>query len=153
MLDIVWYPSTNFAEREGKAIAALVLHNTAGAYQGSLARLCDKTAQVSAHYLVTRKGQVFQLVHDHLCAWHSGNRDMNQRSLGIEFEAYTGAEGFTQAQEETAISLIRWLMPKYKISVANVFPHREVVGVKTLCPGFIWPTAEDFRTWKERNLT
>ena len=154
MLDIVWYPSKNYADREGKAISAMVLHNTAGSYQGSLQRLCDTKAKsrVSAHYLVTRVGQVFHLVDDRMCAWHSGNRDMNQRSIGIEFEAREEAKGLTTSQEETGVSLIRWLMPRYGISVANIFPHREVLGVNTFCPGLIWPTAEDFKNWKERNL-
>lgn len=152
MFDILWYPSPNFNERDGKQISCLVLHNTAGRVAGSLARLCDTKAQVSAHYLVDRTGKVYQLVKDEYCAWHAGNKIVNKKSIGVEIEAYPSQTGFAPQQELSVLSLTRWLVAKYKIPVSSIIAHRDVLDVATECPGFLWPTTKDFEDWKARSF-
>lgn len=153
MFDILWHPSPNFNDREGKAISCLVIHNTAGACEGALATLCNPRrdnprAAVSAHYLVSRAAKVYQLVDDQKSAWHAGN--INKKSIGIEVEAYLSQSGFTPVQELSLLSLTRWLIAKYGIPASSIIMHRDVPDAKTACPGFLWPKAEDFAEWKER---
>ncbi len=155
MFDILWYPSPNCNDREGKSISCIVMHNTAGSAEGALATLSNPRhdnpkAAVSCHYLVGRNARVYQLVDDTKCAWHAGNRTINKKSLGIEIEAYTSQTGFTPQQELATIALVRWLTAKYNIPASSIIMHREVPDVKTACPGFLWAKAEDFQEWKER---
>lgn len=70
----------------------VVLHCTgADGEEGSLAWLCDRAAKASAHLLIARTGQIYQLVPFNLCAWHAGgavwrgNGRLNSTTIGIEF--------------------------------------------------------------------
>jgi hypothetical protein len=47
---------------------------------------------------------------------------MNARSIGIEHVAKLG-DKITDAQSETSIALIRWLMHTYSVAPSNVIPH------------------------------
>ena len=60
--------------------------------QAALTRLCDVSAEVSAHYLISGSGQVIQMVQEDQRAWHAGagewcsQEDINSRSIGIELD-------------------------------------------------------------------
>ena len=69
----------------------IVLHYTAtNDLSSSLSTLRDSSAQVSAHIVVGREGEVFQLVDFNRIAWHAGDsrwkeaRHLNCCSIGIE---------------------------------------------------------------------
>jgi N-acetylmuramoyl-L-alanine amidase len=106
---------------------------------------------VSAHYVVDRTGEIYQLVQDSETAWHSGNKTVNQQSIGIETVAWKAASGMTAKQEAALILLAKFVLEAYGISLSNVVPHRATKP--TDCPGFIWPTDPDFDTWKNTNLS
>ena len=74
---------------------------------------------MSAHYLVKRDGTVLQLVRDDDIAYHAGNWDYNQESIGIEHERYSGGE-LTTAQYQASAQLVQWLTGQYAADV--VFP-------------------------------
>ena len=76
---ILTHPSPNFGDRRGKRVELVVLHYTAMASASeALARLCDPVAEVSAHYLIDRDGNVFSLVDEAMRAWMPG------RGPGVE---------------------------------------------------------------------
>ena len=56
----------------------------------SIKRLQDKGSKVSCHYLINRKGKVFNMVSDEKIAWHAGESkwkkfiNLNKSSIGIE---------------------------------------------------------------------
>lgn len=143
-------PSPNHASRQGHQIEKLVLHNTDGPLAPSLRRLKDAQAQVSAHYVVDRTGEIYQLVSDSDTAWHSGNRDVNQRSIGIEIVAWKTAKGMTPAQDTSLVSLCRFVLGTYGVALDAVVPHRSIKA--TLCPSWVWPTDADLAAWKTANL-
>lgn len=71
----------------------LVMHYTAGASaESSISWLTNKNAQASAHLVISRDGDVTQLVDFNKKAWHAGRSSwrglsgMNNHSIGIELD-------------------------------------------------------------------
>jgi N-acetylmuramoyl-L-alanine amidase len=151
---VKWIASVNFNSRNGRDIDSIVMHNTESSLQSAINRFQDPDAQVSAHYIVARSGDIIQMVKDSDRAWHAGDRDMNSRSIGIEHEATPANRGLTPAQEQATINLVKYLMSSYDVSLANIKPHRDVdtIAGGTDCPFLIWPTDRDFQQWKQAKL-
>src|ERR1700722_2405605 len=64
--------SPNFDARPGE-VDMLVLHYTGmQSAEAALARLCDRAAKVSSHYVVDEDGSVYALVAEPNRAWHAG---------------------------------------------------------------------------------
>ena len=90
--NIIAHESPNCgARRDGAVPSLVVLHYTAmDNVDEVLARLCDADAEVSAHYLITRTGVIYQLVAESARAWHAGVgqwgaiNDVNSHSIGVE---------------------------------------------------------------------
>lgn len=99
--------SPNQSSRHGR-IDLLVWHETAGAYAGSVAWLCDPRAQASAHLVVREDGrEATQLVALHDKAWHAAA--FNGRAVGVE-HANTTAKGYaTDAQLAVSARIFGWL--------------------------------------------
>jgi len=137
--------SPNQSARDDVPLDPIVLHNTDGRVSGSIDHFLKSSSEVSAHYLVGRDGAVYRMVPEHRKAWHA--RQENSRSIGIELEAYKGAEGMTQIQERMLTLLIADIKSRHSIN--RIIPHRAVVN--TDCPKWIWPTDESFQAWLEDN--
>lgn len=103
---------------------------------------------VSAHYLVDRDGETFELVSPSKHCFHAGTSrlpagdDMreavNDFSIGVELMG-THTSGFTDAQYQTLASLTRGLQARYPLR--NVFGHDHVAvprGRKTDPWNFDW---------------
>lgn len=134
--------SPNYSSgRNGKKIIAIVNHITAGSYPGCLSWLRNPAAQASAHYLVTKAGEVFQLVADENTAWHAGvvNRpswalydgtNPNRCTIGIEFENLGGGE-LTEPQYQAGLELHKLLIPQYSIPADrnHIIGHYQIDSV------------------------
>lgn len=154
------HSSNQRARRSGFAIRQIVIHNTVGSTESAIATFKDPVAQVSAHYIIDRSGEIIQMVDDQNCAFHAGDRDMNDESIGIEHEATDGLRGITPEQEKASVSLIKFLIDAYDIPLANITAHRCVVA--TECPSLIFPLltgeaknamGQNFQQWKARHFT
>lgn len=141
--------SPNKSTRTG-TISGLVLHNTAGSFDGSVAWLCNPNARASAHLVISRAGKVAQLVPFGETAWHAGVGRVNHTTIGIEIEATNSQRGMTESQEKKVIDWCKHLMNMYKIKPEGVIIHRMVSN--TDCPVLIWPKDEDFIAWRKKNL-
>lgn len=151
----------NFRDRRsGFKIRTIVVHNTAGSTEGTIATFQNSSNQVSAHYVIDRSGGIIQMVEDQHCAFHAGNRDMNDSSIGIEHVATDSLKGLTPEQEQSSVSLIKYLMDVYNISIDTITAHRCVTN--TDCPSLIFPLvsgeAEDalgksFKNWLNKHFS
>ncbi len=150
---IEWRQSPNYTRgRGGRKPIAIVNHITAGLMSGCLSWLCNPKAKASTHYLVTRKGEVFQLVKDDDTAWHAGfvnkpnwalydGSNPNYYTLGIEHEALAG-DGLTEAQYQATLELHRMLIDKHNIPIDNnhIIGHCNIDTVnRPNCPGAKFP--------------
>lgn len=134
--DLQVYPSPNYGPRRGGALPDMVvLHYTAMAETDAVLRwLSDPANEVSAHYVLSPAGEVWQLVEEVERAWHAGASrwgavtDVNSRSIGIEI-VNTGATPFAARQMDALERLLRRILMRWSIP-----PHR-VVGHSCVAPG------------------
>nr|WP_169310897.1 N-acetylmuramoyl-L-alanine amidase [Cereibacter changlensis] len=147
----------------------IVLHYTAmRSFEAARERLCDPAAEVSAHYLISERGEVLALVPEELRAWHAGAgswggaEDVNSRSIGIEL-ANRGVEPFAAPQMAALERLLPEIMARWAIRPEGVIGHSDMAPGRKSDPGprfdwrrlalaglSVWPEAgeavEDFGT-------
>lgn len=127
---------------------AIVIHICEGTFEGTKAWFKNPKSKVSAHFLISEKGEILQMVDLADTAWHAGgvkNASWKLLKQGINPNLYTiGIElaGFatkppTQAQICATGTLVRELASQFniKIDCDHVIPHRWITTSKT-CPGF-----------------
>jgi len=149
-MNIIQNPSPNCNTREGHEIDMLVLHYT-GMKSGAnaLDRMCDATAEVSAHYMIEEDGRIFQLVDEKMRAWHAGksfwrgHTNINQRSIGIEIVNpghEFGYRGFPEIQMQSVLELTKDIVARRGIAPRNVVGHSDVAPTRKEDPGelFDW---------------
>lgn len=149
-MNIIQQLSPNCNSREGHKIDMLVLHYT-GMKSGAnaLDRMCDPTAEVSAHYMVEEDGRVFQLVEESMRAWHAGksywrgHTNINQRSIGVEIVNpghEFGYRPFPEVQMQSVMALCKDILSRHHIPARNVVGHSDVAPTRKQDPGelFDW---------------
>jgi N-acetylmuramoyl-L-alanine amidase len=141
------WPSPNFGDRRcGVRPSMIVLHYTAmenGAV--ARARLCDPTAEVSAHWLISEGGAVEALVDEAKRAWHAGAgawagvTDVNSHSIGIEL-VNRGTHPFPEPQMTALEGLLCGIMQRWNIAAHRVIGHSDMAPGRKADPGarFDW---------------
>lgn len=147
-MQFIHAPSPNFNDRK-RPVSLIVLHYT-GMKDGpsALARMCDPSAEVSAHYMVEEDGRVFRLVEEDKRAWHAGvsywqgERDINSASIGVEIVNGGhdfGLPAYPEAQIEAVITLVSGLMARWNIPPINVIGHSDIAPDRKQDPGEHFP--------------
>jgi len=157
------FPSPNFGERRGGLRPSLiVLHYTAMATcAAARERLCDPSAEVSAHWLIAEDGRAEALVPEPARAWHAGAgswgacRDVNSASIGIEL-ANPGDRPFPEPQMAALEHLLAGVMARWTIPPAGLIAHSDMAPGRKSDPGprfdwrrlalaglSVWPEAGD----------
>ncbi|WP_114284030.1 N-acetylmuramoyl-L-alanine amidase [Candidatus Halocynthiibacter alkanivorans] len=135
----------------------VVLHYTAmDTTEEALQRLCAAEHEVSAHYLISELGQVFQLVADEKRAWHAGAgawgqvTDVNSHSIGIEL-ANSGRQPFAEPQMAALEQLLQALLQRHAIPRERVIGHSDMAPLRKGDPGarFDWArlARQDLSVW------
>jgi len=144
------HPSPNFGERRGaKRPDILLLHYTGMQdSRAALRRLCEKSSEVSAHYLVFEDGRIVQMVPESSRAWHAGisswegESDINSRSIGIEIcnpGHDFGYPDFPKRQIDAVIALCKDIVKRQKIRAERVLAHSDVAPARKRDPGEKFP--------------
>jgi N-acetyl-anhydromuramyl-L-alanine amidase AmpD len=136
-------PSPNRSPRIlGDPIDLVVLHATVGGFQGSLSWLRNPASGVSSHYLISKQGDIANLVDEGEQAWHAGvtfwrgRSDLNRYSIGIEIENLTGMKGFVgqdpwMPQQYEAVS---WLVQNICARRRIAKDRRHIVSHAEIAP-------------------
>lgn len=138
---------THSIPRDVKAAVLHVTEGTAESVDDWFARGSRAAgAPVSAHFLVTLDGALWQFVSIHDVAYHAGRvlrptwsalpaGNPNDVTVGIEHEG-TGLDPWPEAQLLTSTMLAAWLCHRFDWTPsARTFPmHREIFAEKS-CPG------------------
>lgn len=142
-------PSPNHDDRSGATIDMLVLHYTGMNSAGeALARLCDPTAKVSAHYTIDEDGTVYAHVPEAQRAWHAGiahwegATDINACSIGIELVNpghEFGYRDFAEDQIASLITLCHSILMRHPIPSWRVLGHSDVAPARKEDPGELFP--------------
>lgn len=142
-------PSPNWNERK-LPISMVVLHYTGMQTAAeALERMCDPTAEVSAHYMIDEDGTVSRLVPEDKRAWHAGRSywrgetDINSASVGIELVNpghEWGYRPFPDAQMEALVPLLADIVKRHNVPRANVVGHSDIAPARKTDPGelFDW---------------
>ena len=118
-------PNETATNRTARTIDAVVIHDTEGRFVGSVRALQNARRAASAHFIVSRRGQVVQLVPVHDVAWHAGNRSWNLHSIGIEHEGWADRRrSYTPAEYRASAQLVAYLAHRWGIPL----DRRHVVG-------------------------
>jgi N-acetyl-anhydromuramyl-L-alanine amidase AmpD len=129
-LEVLWLRSANHTSsaRGIKSVDCIVIHVTEGSFWGSVRWLRNRSSHGSSHYVISRGGDIVQLVSTSDVAWHAGNRWVNRHSIGIEHEGFTRRGGFTKAQYEASARLVAYLAARAGMPVdrRHVIGHAEV---------------------------
>jgi hypothetical protein len=137
--------------RGGHRPEALVIHVMEGTMESTLSWFRSPASKVSAHYGVSRAGEVVQYVRDEDTAWHAGRVlrptaemvlerpgvNPNLWTIGIEHEGGADQEP-TSVQLAASAELMAMLSDRWEIplDLRHVIPHRAIYAAKT-CPGRI----------------
>ena len=147
---LLTHRSPNFDERKGQPVDMLVLHYTDMlSAQAAIDHLCAPESKVSAHYVVSEEGEVYQLMDEDKRAWHAGesfcrgHSSVNGRSIGIEIvnPGHTnGYRAFPEAQMIALIELCHGILARHTIPARNVVGHSDVAFLRKADPGelFDW---------------
>lgn len=132
--------------RDGARPTLVILHYTAMASaDAAQARLCLPEAEVSAHYLIDRLGEVRRLVPEERRAWHAGAgrwgaiTDVNSASIGIELDN-DGQGPFGAPLMSALVPLLREIMARHAIPPERVIGHSDCAPGRKIDPGprFDW---------------
>lgn len=124
----------------------MVIHYTAMATaREALDRLCDPSAEVSAHYLLAEDGETLALVPEERRAWHAGAgrwgeaTDINSRSIGIELQN-RGDHPFAHPQMLALERLLGDVLARWSIPPERVIGHSDMAPARKSDPGprFDW---------------
>ncbi|MBU0536300.1 MAG: N-acetylmuramoyl-L-alanine amidase [Nanoarchaeota archaeon] len=112
----------------------IVVHNTAGSFDGAMNEFTMKGNEKSTHYLVDTDGTIYQLLPDGTKVMTTGfgfayskdpNIEVNNfNSINIEVVGYPGKE--TPEQLKAVEDLVRDIQIRHNIPSEKVYSHREV---------------------------
>jgi N-acetylmuramoyl-L-alanine amidase len=147
-------PSPNFNARSANiTLDYIVLHYTGMRNAAeALTRLCDPSSQVSAHYVIDEKGEVYQLVEEKMRAWHAGKSqwneltDINSASIGIELVNpghEFGYRPFTTEQIATLKKMLPVIIARHNLHAATcMLAHSDIAPARKQDPGELFPWQE-----------
>ena len=69
-LPIMKFPELSFSERADNKISFLIIHCCAFPPKKAVQSFVDN--DVSAHYIISGRGNIYSMVDDKKCAWHAG---------------------------------------------------------------------------------
>ncbi|MCL5777835.1 N-acetylmuramoyl-L-alanine amidase [Limibaculum sp. FT325] len=146
-----WRPSPNHGTRRGGARPDMVVLHYTGMTDcaAAIERLCDPSAEVSAHYAIDLGGRVLALVPEEARAWHAGVAgwggvsDVNSHSIGIEIVNpghELGYPPFAEPQMAALERLLGDIVARHAIRPERVLGHACVAPGRKRDPGekFDW---------------
>ncbi|AVP88108.1 hypothetical protein phytr_11830 [Candidatus Phycorickettsia trachydisci] len=145
------YQSPNYTHK----IECIVQHHTVADFRGTLDIFLTPD-KVSAHYVIDKTGNVYNLVPDTVAAWHAGVGEftkgskfnpkgriasLNLHSIGIE-NVNTGNELFPEEQMRSNAYLLNILHDKYKFNPLLVVGHSDWAPGRKIDPSPFFPWAK-----------
>ena len=122
-------PNKTDTNRTRATINDIVIHDTEGRFLGSIRALQNPHIDGSAHFVVSARGQIVQLVPVTDVAWHAGNRWWNLHSIGIEHEGWAdGRHAYTEEEYRASAELVAYLAHRWSIPIdrQHIIGHAEV---------------------------
>ncbi|MFF3714024.1 N-acetylmuramoyl-L-alanine amidase [Streptomyces phaeochromogenes] len=124
-------------------IDRVVVHVTQSTHPVALKVFQDPGHRAATHYVVrARDGHLTQMIRELDVAYHAGNREWNERSIGIEHEGFVDQPDrwFTDAAYRASATLCAGICARHGIPVdrEHIVGHNEVPGTDHTDPGPHW---------------
>jgi hypothetical protein len=129
------YGNHDLADRTGSGgpkLRYIVIHDTEGTYDGSVALAQDPTYLAWNYTVRSSDGHIAQHLNAKDVGWHAGNWYVNMHSIGVEHEGKAGnGAWFTEAMYENSATLVKYLAKRYDIPLdrAHIIGHDQVPGI------------------------
>ncbi|MFF4359827.1 N-acetylmuramoyl-L-alanine amidase [Streptomyces sp. NPDC001604] len=123
------------------SIDRVIIHVTQGDFASAVKAFQDPGHKAAAHYIVRKDGHVTQMIRELDVAFQAGNREYNERSVGIEHEGFVeNRSSFTDAMYASSARLTAGICKRYGIPVdrEHIIGHVEVPGTDHTDPGRYW---------------
>ena len=144
------YKSSNFNKRvKNSSPKLIILHYTAMfSFSEALIHLSNPKNKVSSHFLISKNGNIFNLVDVKFRAWHAGMscwkkiKDINSNSIGIEIDNSGHLhkfENYKKEQIKSLMKLLKSLIKKFKIHPINIIGHSDIAPYRKIDPGEKFP--------------
>lgn len=110
----------------------IILHHTAGSYEGSVSWCLNPDSNVSYHAIVNTNGDKTILAEDTQRAWHAGKstfngkNDCNSFMLGIAVSGDTNKRELTNEEIESVACWCTNKMSIWNFGIEQITTHREV---------------------------
>lgn len=115
-----------------RKVQFLVLHHTQAKSIDEAISMYLKH-EVSSHFIISKRGKIYQLVDENNIAYHAGISywngidGLNKYSIGIELICENPyKKGYTKSQMISCFNLCEKLIKKYKINPKNVVSHSDI---------------------------
>ncbi|GEC06866.1 N-acetylmuramoyl-L-alanine amidase [Streptomyces spinoverrucosus] len=122
-------------------IDMVIIHVTQGSFDSAVRVFQDPGHGAASHYIVRKDGHIAQMIRELDVAYHAGNRDYNERSVGIEHAGFVDRpQDFTDAMYAASARLTAGICARYGIPVdrEHIIGHVEVPGTDHTDPGEHW---------------
>lgn len=117
-------PDSNWGGTVARPPTGMVVHIAEGSYQGTIAWQRNSSADVSSFFVVSRAGDIAQMLDLDLMAWTQGSG--NPAWIGVENEGFS-TDGFTDAQVNANARIFAWLRSVWP-SIASQVSNSPNVG-------------------------
>ena len=148
-INLNYSPNFGSIKRNSKQIKFLIFHYTGMRKESeALKKLTKIQSEVSSHYFIKNNGDIVLLVPDSYIAWHAGKsswrnyESLNKHSIGIEISNpghQFNYKIFSKKQISSILSLSKFLIKKYKISLKNILGHSDIAVLRKKDPGEKFP--------------
>jgi N-acetyl-anhydromuramyl-L-alanine amidase AmpD len=126
--------SPNKMSRKGWKPDMIVSHITEGSYAGAVSWLCNSKSQASAHFVVSKKGEITQLVDIREAAWANGtstdpnkNNYYGKSSLKLVRDRKTNANYYTISIEHEGFYKNGYGALTPKQLEASIWLHKHII--------------------------
>jgi N-acetyl-anhydromuramyl-L-alanine amidase AmpD len=122
-------------------IDMVIIHVAQGSFDSAVKVFQDPGHGAASHYIVRKDGHIAQMIRELDVAYHAGNRDYNERSIGIEHEGFVERKSsFTDEMYEASARLTARICARYDIPIdrEHIIGHVEVPGTDHTDPGPHW---------------
>jgi hypothetical protein len=119
----------------------VIVHVTQGSFASAVKAFQDPAHKAATHYIVGQDGRVTQMIRELDVAYHAGNRDYNERSVGIEHEGFVDRpQDLTDEMYAASARLTAGICARYDIPLdrEHIIGHVEVPGTDHTDPGPHW---------------
>ncbi len=113
-----------------RIIDRIVLHSMDGFFQSTIEYFKNPQTTVSSHYLISKGGEIVQMLKDSWTGYHAGGYEINKRSIGIELEDEGKRDTWIYPRKE--IESLQWLVNslcrKYNIpkDIDHILLHKNI---------------------------